>query len=56
MHLNAFYLEPGVQPDDELVREVSSSMRNFLVWHGANDLAIEKSDPASFGEKLVKAL
>jgi len=56
LHLNAIYLEPGVLPDDELVAGVTSVMRDFLAWHGAKSLVIEKSDPSAFGEKLISAL
>jgi uncharacterized protein YcaQ len=56
LRLNALYLEPGVAPDDELVTGVATAMRDFLLWHGADSLEIEKSDPAEFGEKLMSAL
>jgi len=56
MHLNALYLEPGVEPDDELLADVVPVMRDFLAWHDAKSLEIEKSDPDLFGEKLTKAL
>lgn len=56
LHLNALYLEPGVEPDDELVAGVATAMRDFLSWHGASSLTIEKSDPVAFGEKLRRAL
>jgi len=56
LHLNALYLEPGIEPDDELVAGVASSLRDFLAWHGAKSLNIVKSDPSAFGEKLIRAL
>ena len=56
MQLNALYLEPGVEPDDELVADVAGAMRDFLAWHGAKSLRIEKSEPAEFGEKLIRAV
>ncbi len=56
MQLNALYLEEGVEPDDELVADVAGAMRDFLAWHGAKSLRIEKSDPTVFGEKLVRAV
>jgi uncharacterized protein YcaQ len=56
LSLNALYLEQGVEPDDELVAGVATAMRDFLAWHGAQHLKIEKSDPAAFGEKLKSAL
>jgi hypothetical protein len=56
MHLNALYLEPGVEPDEQLLADLVPVMRDFLAWHDAKSLAIEKSDPAVFGEKLMGAL
>ncbi|HEY7349131.1 MAG TPA: crosslink repair DNA glycosylase YcaQ family protein [Ktedonobacterales bacterium] len=56
LHLNALYLEPGIELDDELVAGVATAMRDFLSWHGAKGLKIEKSDPPAFGEKLMSAL
>lgn len=56
LHLNALYLEPGVQPTDELIAAVATTMRDFLTWHGAKSLQIEKSDPAAFAAKLTSAL
>ena len=56
LHLNALYLEPGVKPDDELLAGVATAMRDFLSWHGAKSLKIEKSEPAVFGKKLKRAL
>jgi hypothetical protein len=31
-------------------------MRDFVAWHGAKSLNIEKSDPAAFGAKLKRVL
>lgn len=56
LNLNALYLEPGIVPDDELVAGVAAALRDFLSWHGAKSLTIEKSEPAAFGEKLMRAL
>ncbi|MBK8905169.1 MAG: YcaQ family DNA glycosylase [Anaerolineaceae bacterium] len=56
LHLKALYLEPGVEPDDELVAGTATAMRDFLAWHGAKSLKIEQSDPAAFGEKLRRAI
>ena len=49
-------LSRASQPDDELVAGVAAAMRDFLAWHGAKSLKIEKSDPSAFGEKLISAL
>jgi hypothetical protein len=54
LHLNALYLEPGIEPDEELVVGVADAMGDFLRWHGAKELRIEKSDPPEFGDKLLE--
>lgn len=54
LRLKAIYLEPGIAPDDELISDVAVAMRDFLAFHGAKELVIEKSEPAEFGEKLMK--
>lgn len=56
LHLHALYLEPGVEPEEELVSGVAAAMRDFISWHGAQGLHIEKSDPVAFGEKLMSAV
>jgi hypothetical protein len=43
-------------PDAALVRDVAAAMRDFMAFHKATDLAIEKSAPAAFGAKLLKAV
>jgi uncharacterized protein YcaQ len=56
LRLKALHLEPGVKPDAALVRDVAAAMRAFMAFHKATDLAIEKSAPAAFGAKLLKAV
>jgi uncharacterized protein YcaQ len=56
LRLKALYLEPGVKPDAELVREVAAAMRDFMTFHQAKELVIERSEPAAFGKKLLKEL
>jgi uncharacterized protein len=56
LRLKALYLEPGIQPEEELVAGVASAMRSFLTFHQAHDLVIERSQPEEFGEKLLTAL
>ena len=56
LRLKKLFLEPGVQPEDELVADVADAMRDFLAFHDADTLVIEKSTPAVFRRKLMRAL
>jgi uncharacterized protein YcaQ len=56
LRLKAIYLEEGIRPDEELVSCISSAMRDFLAFHEARDLVIERSEPAELGDRLVAAL
>jgi hypothetical protein len=56
LRLKAIYLEQGTNPDEELVSGVATAMRDFMAFHKAKELVIEKSEPAEFGEKLLKVL
>ena len=52
LRIKALYLEEGVEPDEELVSGVATAMRDFMKFHNASELVIEKSQPEEFGEKL----
>jgi len=56
LRIKALYLEEGVEPDEELVSGVATSMRDFMRFHHASELVIEKSHPGEFGEKILKAI
>jgi uncharacterized protein YcaQ len=56
LRLKALVLEPGIAPDDELVADVAAAMRDFLRFHQATELVIERCDPPEFGPKLLAAL
>jgi len=56
LRLKALYLEPGVDLEDDLVAGVAGAMRDFLAFHGASDLVVERSAPEDFGAKLLAAL
>ena len=36
--------------------DVAIAMRDFMAFHKAKELVIEKSEPVEFGEKLLKVL
>jgi uncharacterized protein YcaQ len=56
LRLKALYLEPGVEPDERLVADVAMATCDFMAFHKAKELVIEKSQPGEFGEKLLKIL
>ncbi len=56
LRIRALHLEPGISPDDELVRDVAAALRNFMDFHHATDLAIETSNPPEFGQKILEQL
>ncbi len=56
LRLVNIYLEPGVPPHDELVASLAGALRDFMAFHGAGDLVVERSQPAELGPKLLRAL
>lgn len=56
LRLKALYLEPGVKPDEQIVHDCALAMRDFMAFHEARDLVIERSQPVEFGKKLMKVL
>ncbi len=56
LRLNALYLEPGVRPSQRLADSVARAMRDFMPFHEATDVVVERSDPAEFGTKLMSAM
>ncbi len=56
LRVKALYLEEGVKPTAEVVAAVAGTMRDFLKFHQAKDLVIERSQSEEFGKKLLKAL
>lgn len=56
LRIKALYLEPGIEPDDELVAATAGALRDFLRFHDASSVVIEKSTPPEFGAKLMRTL
>ena len=56
LRLKALYLEPGVRPSQRLAASVARAMRDFMRFHDATDLVIERSEPPEFGAKLLAAM
>jgi hypothetical protein len=55
LRLKALYLEKG-QVDEEMIISVAKAMRDFMRFHEAKNLVIERSNPPEFGKKLLAAL
>ncbi len=53
--LRSIYLEPGVKLGGRLIRDIANCMRDFMKFHEAKDLVIERSEPAGLGTKLLAA-
>jgi hypothetical protein len=56
LRIKALYLEPGVEPDDELATSVAGALRDFMRFHAASEVVIEKSVPDTFGGKVMGRL
>jgi uncharacterized protein YcaQ len=56
MRLKSLFLEPGVKPDAEVVNDVAVAMSDFMKFHEAKELVIERSEPAALGKKLLKRI
>ena len=56
MRIKSLHLEPGTRPSDRLAASAARAMRDFMRFHGARDLAIERSNPPEFGERLAAAM
>ena len=56
LRLKALYLEPGIEPTEELVHDTAAAMRDFMAFHEARDLVIERSEPAAFAVELLKKI
>ncbi len=56
LRLKAIYLEPGTDPDDKLISSVANAIRDFMKFHHASALVIERSEPVEFGARLLAAV
>jgi uncharacterized protein len=54
--VRALYIEPGVKLSERLIREVGKAMQDFMTFHKAKELIIERSEPAEFGKKLLASV
>ena len=56
MRIKSLHLEPGVRPGARLAASVARAMRDFMRFHTARDLVIERSNPPEFSAKLAAAV
>jgi uncharacterized protein len=54
LHIQALYLHVAL--DDQLVHAIAAALRDFMAWHGATDLVIDRSDPPHFAARLLAVL
>jgi uncharacterized protein YcaQ len=53
LRIEALYLEPGVKQTKQLARSVAKMLRDFMRFHEAHDLVIERSEPDGFGRSIM---
>jgi uncharacterized protein len=53
LHLEAIYLEEGINPDEEMIHAISNALRDFMRFHDAANLVIERSVPGDLAGKLM---
>ena len=56
LRLKALHLEADVLIDDGLIDAVAAALRDFMAFHAARTLIIERSDPPAFANLLLRAL
>ncbi len=56
LRIKALFLEPGIKPTEERVRDIAATMRDFMGFHAASELLIEHSEPEEFAGKLIKKI
>jgi uncharacterized protein YcaQ len=56
LRLKALYLQAGVAPDEELLHAVAAALADFMRFHNADTLVIERSQPAELGQRLLARL
>lgn len=54
--LRALYLEPGVKCGDKFISDMVRMLLDFMKFHEATELVIERSEPATFGKRMLAAI
>lgn len=53
LRLKTLYLEPGVEPSEELMADIAVAMHDFMAFHDAREVIVERSEPAEAGPLLT---
>ena len=56
LRIETLYLEPGVKQTKQLARSVAKMLRDFMRFHEAHDLVIERSEPVGLGKSIMDEL
>ncbi len=56
LRIEALYLEPGVKPTKRLARSMAVMLRDFMRFHDAHDLVIERAEPDGFIKSIMAEL
>ena len=56
LYHKALYLEDRAELDEALLERLAGAMRDFMRFHSATDLVVERSVPKGFGSRLVRSL
>jgi uncharacterized protein YcaQ len=52
LRLKVLYLEDHVDPDEALMERLAGAMRDFMKFHSARDLVVDRSVPNGLGARL----
>lgn len=56
MEVRVLHLEPGVEPDERMTRELAHALVAFAHWHHTPDLAITRAVPSAYAQVLRQAV
>ena len=51
--LKALYLDDNIEPGEQLLHDIAAALADFMRFHHAANLVIERSQPADFGAQLL---
>jgi uncharacterized protein YcaQ len=56
LRLKALYLKDHLNPDEALIERLAGAMRDFMKFHLATDLVVDRDLPRGLGSRLVRKL